>query len=104
MIYYPNQGDQMSGVVKINNTETEEEIKALLGKAKDAYSHEKLLAPRVAQNTNHRNCIVNSRPARKTLHHGAEMVVYLSSRGNGRIIISETPFGKTKNNHSRNSR
>jgi len=33
----------MSGVVKINITETEE-IKALLGKAKDAYSHEKLLA------------------------------------------------------------
>jgi hypothetical protein len=30
--------------VKINITETEEEIKALLGKAKDAYSHEKLLA------------------------------------------------------------
>ena len=34
----------MSGVVKINITETEEEIKALLGQAKDAYSHEKLLA------------------------------------------------------------
>ena len=30
--------------VKINITETEEEIKALLRKAKDAYSYEKLLA------------------------------------------------------------
>ena len=44
MIYYRSKGAQMSGVVKINITETEEEIKALLGKAKDAYSHEKLLA------------------------------------------------------------
>jgi putative transposase len=34
----------MSGVVKINITETEAEIKALLGKAKDAHSHEKLQA------------------------------------------------------------
>jgi len=34
----------MPKVVKINITETEEEIKALLGKAKDAYRHEKLLA------------------------------------------------------------
>jgi hypothetical protein len=29
----------MSGVVKINITETEAEIKAFLGKVKDAHSH-----------------------------------------------------------------
>ena len=34
----------MSGVVKINITETEEEIKALLGKVKDVHRHEKLQA------------------------------------------------------------
>ena len=32
----------MSGVVKINITETEAEIKALLGKVKDVHRHEKL--------------------------------------------------------------
>jgi hypothetical protein len=44
MIYYPVKEIKCQSWVKINITETEEEIKALLGKAKDAYNHEKPLA------------------------------------------------------------
>ena len=43
VIYYPKV-EPMSGGVKINFTETEEELKALLGKVKDARRQEKLQA------------------------------------------------------------
>ena len=48
----------MSGFVKIKITETEAEIKALLGKAKDAHRHEKLQALYWLKHPNRRNCIV----------------------------------------------
>ena len=80
--------------VKINITETEEEIKALLGKAKDAYSYEKLLALRVAQNQNRRNCIVNSRRARKTSHHGAPDGGLVIVKGEGQNYYLRNPVGE----------
>jgi hypothetical protein len=36
------EGGKMSGVAKIEIRETEEELKALLGREKDAHRHEKL--------------------------------------------------------------
>ena len=95
----------MSGVVKIDIRETEEELLALLRKEKDATRHEKLqvlywLKTQAVDS-------VLSAAVRRTGNIVLQIARWLSSYpcgGNRRIIIPETSFRKTQNNESRNGR
>ena len=94
----------MSGVVKIEIRETEEELKALLRKEKDATRHEKLQVLYWLK-TQTVETVLSA--AVRLGKHRTTIQRWLSSYpcgGNRRIIISETAFGKTKSNESRNYR
>ncbi|MEG4092701.1 helix-turn-helix domain-containing protein [Microcoleus sp. Pol12B4] len=94
----------MSGIVKIKLRKTEEELKALLRKEKDATRHEKLQVLYWLK-TQTVETVLSA--AVRLGKHRTTIQRWLSSYrrgGNRRIIIPETSFGKTKNNESRNSR
>src|SRR4028119_163562 len=94
----------MSGVVKIDIRETEEELLALLRKEKDATRHEKLQVLYWLK-TQAVDSVLSA--AVRLGKHRTTVQRWLSSYpcgGNRRIIIPETSFRKTQNNESRNSR
>ena len=94
----------MSGVVKIDIRETEEELKALLRKEKDATRHEKLQVLYWLK-TQAVDSVLSA--AVRLGKHRTTVQRWLSSYpcgGNRRIIIPETSFRKTQNNESRNGR
>jgi hypothetical protein len=95
----------MSGVVKIEIRETEEELKALLRKEKDATRHEKLqvlywLKTQAIDS-------VLSAAVRRTgnivLQYRDGCLATLAG-GIEELLSSETSFRKTQNNESRNGR
>ncbi|MEG4133331.1 hypothetical protein QUA41_31520 [Microcoleus sp. Pol11C1] len=90
----------MSGVVKIEIRETEEKQKALLRKEKDVTCYEKLqvlywLKTQMVETV--LSAAVRLRGNIVPQYKDGCLVIV---RGNRRIIIAETSFGKTKNNES----
>ena len=65
----------MSGVVKIDIRETEEELKALLGKEKDATRHEKLQVLYWLKTQAVDSVLSAAVRRRKTSYYSTEMVV-----------------------------
>ena len=92
----------MSGVVKIVIRETAAELKTLLCQEKDAVRHEKLLILywlKIKTVDSVLSATVRLGKHRTTIQRWLSSP---ASGGNRRIIISETAFGSTLSNESRN--
>jgi len=69
------EAGKMSGVVKIEIRETEEELKALLGREKDAHRHEKLQVLYWLKTQTVETVLSAAVRRRETSYHGTKMVV-----------------------------
>jgi hypothetical protein len=90
----------MSGVVRIEIVETPEKLKDLMRQEKDVLRHEKLQVLYWLKTQAVDSILSAAVRRRETSYHNTKMVISLPLRGNRRIIIAETSFGKTKNNES----
>ena len=69
------EGGKMSGVVKIEIRATEEELKALLGREKDAHRHEKLQVLYWLKTQTVDSVLSAAVRRRETSYHNTKMVV-----------------------------